>query len=92
MEDNERARACFINISGWPWEIYDRFQLEREDVEVIIPILKHHIFHHTPYDKDNKFWKLYDDLNVVIDDPHATSYKATREESELIQTALGDFL
>ena len=92
LTKQERVISVFRNLQGWSWDIYPTFTLEREDINVVLPILYNHIIHHTkPYD-DNDFGKLYDTLSEVIKDINRPSYKATQRESELLQVVLGDFL
>lgn len=92
LTKHERLIALLRNNQTWSWDIYPEFTVEREDIEVFLPILHNHIFHHTEPSEDNKFVKLYNALMDVIEDTDRPSYKANQPESEIIQIVLGDFL
>lgn len=91
LSRQDRSIALLRNLQNWPWDIYPKFTLEREDIRIAIPILKNHIVYHTTPKEDNKFMEFYDEL-MEVNSSDRPSYKADQSEGEILQTVLGDFL
>jgi hypothetical protein len=40
LTSEERIRALINNISSWSWDIYPKFEIEKEDAEALRDFLK----------------------------------------------------